>query len=300
MSLAKSAVAACAIAVMAAAAQAGTISGASGPILVNRNEVTIAPGKPLTLKADDVVDARQARVTYRSDKGDDITFEAGSVFREYPTTDVAAGVFLLRGSASGVLSDKTQFGVAAGWVTAPAGQRTRILVEPTPGKEAVESLFRATEGVADVRYESFQVRLMPAHSVTLSIEPKMIGNLCFRTGQQNAGDVEIIRKVRGGDIVATVPKATLGCFTDEAGDKTKICDDLNSLKSAKIHLESRFAKSQSKGSADIGPGTCALIDNSTGAIEVLFSAVKFEILERAISLTSEFSTLAQSNFSDVK
>jgi hypothetical protein len=43
-----------------------------------------------------------------------------------------------------------------------------------------------------------------------------------------------------------------------------------------------------------------LIDNATGAIEVLFTAVKFEILERAINLTTEFSTLAQSNFSDVK
>ena len=43
-----------------------------------------------------------------------------------------------------------------------------------------------------------------------------------------------------------------------------------------------------------------MIDNATGAIELAFSAVKFEILERAITLTSEFSTLAQSNFSDVK
>jgi len=90
----------------------------------------------------------------------------------------------------------------------------------------------------------------------------------------------------------------LGCFTDEPDNKTKICDDINSLKTAKIKLESKFAKATN--TASIGPGTCALVDNTTGAIQVLFTAVKFEILERAISLTTEFSTLAQSNFSDVK
>jgi hypothetical protein len=139
--------------------------------------------------------------------------------------------------------------------------------------------------------------LMPAHSVTLDVDPEKGGTLCFRTGQQNAGDVEIHKSTPGGDIIASVPKATLGCFTDEPDNKTKICDQIDSLKTAKIQIETRFAKGVNK--AAIGPGTCALIDNATGAIQVLFTAVKFEILERAISLTSEFATLAQSNFSDV-
>jgi len=101
-----------------------------------------------------------------------------------------------------------------------------------------------------------------------------------------------------GLIVAYVPKASLGCVTDEPGNKTRLCNDINSLKTAKIRLETKFGSTTN--TAAIGPGTCAVIDNATGAIELAFSAVKFEILERAITLTSEFSTLAQSNFSDVK
>ena len=50
--------------------------------------------------------------------------------------------------------------------------------------------------------------------------------------------------------------------------------------------------------AIVPPGDI-VIDNATGDIQVSFTAVEFVILERAISLTQEFSTLSQSNFSDV-
>ena len=53
---------------------------------------------------------------------------------------------------------------------------------------------------------------------------------------------------------------------------------------------------ETKQTGTLGPGTFAVIDNSTGVIEFAFFEVDFQIIERATSLTSEFSTLAASNF----
>lgn len=296
--LTASIVAVCALAAVVSTAEAGTITGAAGEFTVNGKSTTLEAGKTLVLKKGDILEAGKSGVSYRSDTGDVLTIESGSSVREEETTEFAAGVFLLKGSATGTLSEKTQVGVAAGWMTGPKGGKAKVLVEATAGRESTEALFRAVEGNAGISYRAFTVHLSPAHSVTLDIDPAAPGTLCFRTGQSNAGEVEIHKSTSAGEIIAYVPKASLGCITDEANNKTRICNDINSLKTAKIRLETRFGSSIN--TAAIGPGTCAVIDNATGAIELAFAAVKFEILERAISLTSEFSTLAQSNFSDVK
>lgn len=299
MSIARITLALAALTAFAAAAEAGTITGASGPFTVNGSNVTLESGKTVTLKVSDKFDTGKSTVTYRSDTGDVVTFEPDSIGREEPTTEASAAVFLMKGSASGSLSGKTQVGCAAGWITAKTAARTKVYVDAISGRENSEAQFRAVDGSAWVNYRAFNVTLLPAHSVTLNIDPAAFGTFCFRTGQQNAGEVEVRKSTAAGEIVASVPKATLGCFTDEADNKTRICNDINSLKTAKIRLQTLFA-GKGENTAAIGPGTCALIDNATGAIQVLFAAVKFEILERAIGLTSEFSTLAQSNFSDVK
>jgi hypothetical protein len=291
-----------ALTVSAAAAQAGTITAASGPFRVNAKDVTLASGQTLVTKTGDEISTGKSSVVWRSDNGDNVTLDLGTVAREEPTTQETAAIFVLRGSAAGMVGEKTVVGVAAGWAGAAKGNRAKVLVEATPGREASEGLFRAVEGSAVVNYRQYATLLPTAHSVTLDIDRAAPGALWFRTGQQNAGDVEIHKTVREGqpdEIVLWVPKATSGAFTDEPQDKTKICDDVNSLKTAKIRIETRF-QAKGKNNASIGPGTCAVVDNATGAIQLLFTAVRFEILERAISLTTEFSTLAQSNFSDVK
>jgi hypothetical protein len=290
--------AACATFAAAASAEAGTITAATGGFDVNGQPTTLESGKTLTLKKGDIVDTKQSNVSYKSDTGDALLVESGSVVREEETTEVAAGLYVVKGAVTGTLSDKTQIGAAAGWMTAGKGAKARVLVEPATGHEDREVLFRAIEGTASVNYHAFTVHVPPAHSVTISADPAAGGTLLFRTGQQNAGEVEIDKATTAGQMLAFVPKASLGRFSDEPGNKTRICNDINSLKTAKIRLETKFGSS--KNDASIGPGTCAVIDNATGAIELAFSAVKFEILETAITLTSEFSTLAQSNFSDVK
>jgi len=290
--------AACATFAAATSAEAGTITAATGEFDVNGKPATLESGKTITLKKGDVVDAKKANVSYKSDTGDALLVESGSVVREEETTESAAGLYIQKGAVTGTLSDKTQLGAAAGWMTAEKGTKARVLVEAAAGHEDREALFRAIEGSGTVSYHAFSVHLPPAHSTTLSSDPAAPGTMLFRTGQQNAGEVRIDKATTAGLMSAYVPKASLGRFSDEPGNKTRICNDINSLKTAKVRLETKFGSS--KNDASIGPGTCAVIDNTTGAIELAFTAVKFEILETAITLTSEFSTLAQSNFSDVK
>jgi hypothetical protein len=290
------------LAASAAAAQAGTITAATGPFRLNAKDVTLASGQTLVTKAGDEISTGKSSVVWRSDNGDNVTLDIGTVAREEPTNQMSAAVFLLRGSATGMVGPKTLIGVAAGWAGAPEGKKSKVLAEAVPGHEVVSGLFRAVEGSAYVSYRQYRVTLPPAHSVTLDISLSAPGNLQFRTGQQNAGEVRISKAVREGqpdEIVLMVPKATAGFFQDEPQNKTRICDDINSLKTAKIGITTRF-QARGENNAAIGPGTCAIVDNATGAIQLLFTAVSFEILERAISLTTEFSTLAQSNFSDVR
>jgi hypothetical protein len=291
-----------ALVLAAASAEAGTILGASGPFRLNGKQVTLEQGAGIPMPAGAKLETLGSEVSYRSDTGDAITFERDSVAVEQETTEFGSAVFLSRGSATATISDKTQIGTAVGWIGAPAGSRAKVLVEPAAGLETTEAFVRSVEGNSWIRYgvNAYAIALPQAHSVVLDVDPKAPGSFGFRTGQQNAGEVAIHRNVGGGQIIASVPKATSGAFTDVAGEnKTKICNDINSLKTAKVRLTTRFS-GKADNTAAIGPGTCAQIDNATGVIEVLFTAIKFEILERAISLTSEFGTLAQSNFSDVK
>lgn len=295
-------VALAALAASAAAAQAGTITAATGPFRVNAKDVTLESGQTLATKAGDEISTGKSSVVWRSDNGDNVSIDIGSVAREEPTNQESAALFLLKGSATGMVGSKTLIGVAAGWAGAPEGTKSKVLAETVPGREGTSGLFRAVEGSAYVSYGPYRATLPAAHSVTFDISHAAPGNLEFRTGQQNAGDVQISKTVRQGEsdeITVWVPKATAGYFSDEPENKTKICDDINSLKTAKIRIRTRF-QSKGENNAAIGPGTCANVDNATGAIQLLFTAVSFEILERAISLTTEFSTLAQSNFSDVR
>jgi hypothetical protein len=284
-------------ALAAASASAGTLVSASGPVTVDGKEVRLEAGKTLALQKGQVLDTRQATAVWRSETGDDVTIDPASVAKDAGVEAGAAGLFLSSGLATGVISDKTHLGASSGWASAPAGAKAKVLVEAPKARAANEALFRCVDGSAWVTYRSYTLALLKAHSVTLTIDPAAPGTFCFRTGQQNASEVEVRRHVAGGDILAYVPKATLGCVTDWEGDQTRVCDDVNSLKTDKIRLTTKFGGRTNN--AEIGPGTCAVINNKTGSIRILFKAVQFEILERAIALTTEFSTLAQSNFADV-
>lgn len=305
---------AAAVALFALAPQsalAGSITGATGPIKVNDKARTLRQGEKLELEEGDRVEAGKSTVTWTSASGDVLTLEPGTSALATGTTDErdADGkefkieyLFLEWGAATGQISTRTSLGTSAGWMGTPGGAKakTTVFVEVPERTKFTKSQFRAVKGTAWVRYHKFRVGLNEGHSIVLTVDPNDPNTLGFRTGQQNRSEVEVILDLsRDNRIVAKVPRATSGSLSPEVGNKTKVANDITSLKTGKIEIETRFAGREPK-TAQLGPGTSARIDNETGDIQVAFEAVAFEILESAIMLTSEFSTIAQSNFADVK
>ncbi len=284
--------------VLVRTAQAGVITSATGPVRVNGQEVVIQPGEPLTLGPGDVLETLDSNVLFQSETGDRITIERNSKVRADGVDNGVDYLFVESGAAYGTVSDKTALGGAAGWASAPEGLTSKVFLEVPADRPGSEASFRSVEGGTWVRYHDYSVWLPAKHTVTLAVDPGRTGLLAFRTSQQNPGDIRVIKGVGSGELIAYVPKATVGRVLPDEGNKTRIENDITSLKTGKIRLETRFPGKPPQRAA-LGPGTYALIDNSTGTIEVSFTAVEFVILERAISLTNEFATLSQSNFSDV-
>ena len=172
---------------------------------------------------------------------------------------------------------------------------------PPADRASSEALFRANSGEAWVSYFQFAAWLPVRHAITLTVDKTSQGLVCYRTHQQNRGNVRIEKRVQGGTIVTQVPRATSGCSRPEEGDqKTRIENDITSFKTGKILVSAEFGEGAGGDPAELGPGTYALVDNATGAITLILTEVEAKILEQLISLTTEFATLTQSNFSDVK
>ena len=287
-----------ALAAIASSAAAAVISSATGPIRVNDREVTVKAGEPLTLNVGDVVETLGATVSYESAAGDVITLEPGTSARADGEKGETEYLFVESGTAYGVVSQRTAVGATAGWASAAEGETGKVFLEIPANRPGSEASFRAVSGGIWVRYHGYAVWLPEQHSVTLAVDPAEPALLAFRTSQQNAGEIQIVKSTGRGEIYAYVPKATIGRMRPETEDKTRIENDVSSLKTGKIRLETHF-QGKAPQTAALGPGTYALINNETGSIELSFTAVEFVILERAVSLTQEFSTLSQSNFSDV-
>jgi len=109
--------------------------------------------------------------------------------------------------------------------------------------------------------------------------------------------VKAIHRVNDSlEIEVTVPKATSGMAkAEQNGQKTRLLSDPISYKGGTISLLTRL-DGEKKHTGSLGPGTFAVIDNTTGVLELAFDEVDFQIVKRATSLTSELSSLAVSNF----
>jgi hypothetical protein len=244
-------------------ADAGQIVSATGPVTVNKKQVSAA--QPIVLKANDVVSTGPGvTAVLRSDAGDEVRIDANSSVRHEGVDDGVEYLFVERGTATGTVAAKTAVGCASGWATAPAGGRAEVRVEVPPENAASEGRFRTLRGDAWIR-NGDQAFWVPAnHSVTVTTDPNSPGDACFRTAQQNAGEVTLRRTVSNGNIYVRIPRATSGCVKEHPGDKSRISNDLTSNKLAKLQVTTDFG---SKASAGIGPGGFALIDNQTGSIE---------------------------------
>jgi hypothetical protein len=225
--------------------------------------------------------------------GDTIKVARGSVLEVKPADGETELFFLLKGFARGEISSKTSIALPSGWMTGPSDERAQFYVETIDPNRA---FFQINEGKGLVSYGIYHVFLSARQAVELGKKDDP-DTLEYYTHQSNPGTVKIVADTRGKlELTLSVPKSTRGMLEQVDGDEwTKVSSDASSWQGGKIGI-STMVDDEPGQTGSLGPGTFARINNGTGEIEFGFVEIDFAIVERAISLTSEFQLLAVSNF----
>jgi hypothetical protein len=250
------------------------------------------PGSlPVALKAGDRV---RGPATITSAAEDLILIGKGSVLEVSPAREDVEYFTLVEGWAQGEASERTRIVLTVGQLIGPEAGKAEFYVESV---DANRSLYRINKGQASALYSMFQVDIPEGNGIELIATPGKKDILGFKTLPENPGAAAILAKVSETlDIGLMVPRATEGRIEPWDGGKyTRISSDVGSWQGGKIGIETKPVGGGGQ-EGELGPGTFALINNITGEIEFGFIEVDFAIIERAISLTSEFALLAVSNF----
>lgn len=267
---------------------------------------------PLEIAIGDTVDGP---ATIETAAGDTVSVDPGSQVQlvaplpgEAEQKEGLELFFVKRGSARGKIGTKTEIACSIGWLSAPTeGSPVQFYVEEI---EKGRAFYRSNEGNALLVHNpdpenpdvpTYLIRLLEGNGIEINVpaDREKKGDLGFETQQGNPADVHIRALVTSSlAIDLDIPKATSGTI-EQDGPKTKLSSAATSFKGGKIIVGTEI-DSEEMQSGELGPGTFAFIDNVTGAFSVPFVEINFEIVKRDISLTSEFSTIAVSNFSSLK
>lgn len=271
-------------------------------------ELTEAPGGtlngaepgdlPATLQTGDVI---RGPATIRTAAGETLLLGEGGVLEVQPSAEEGRELFFVKdGSLRGEIGASTSIAIPTGWLDAPEGQTVQFYVRTL---DAARGYVEVRRGSGIVHYEaSGTAEGFPKYSFLLTdgqgieIYAPSRGNVGFMTGQDNEGEVAVSAQVTSAtEIRLWVPKATAGeLVQEEEGRKTLVSSAAGSWKGGEIRGEV-YLHGDKTDVAVLGPGTFVRIDNITGKV-LSFAEVGFEIIERAISLTSEFTAVAASNF----
>ena len=292
----------CFAAAFALLAAAGTAS--AGTIVYKDKE-----GTSETLVLNKYYSGEGATITGLN-KDDKIVLKKGATVKFLGTAtdekgNKAENYFLKGGACTANLGFFTRVATPAFWAfPEKAGARSTFYVETF---SATSSFARAARGSSLVRLVAggesaaaqMEVHLGENQGVMLQRQPD--GTLRFTTDPHNewlAGDVRVLYPLSTGLLVDLyVPKATSGYIGPKPGSsaKTDVDNSVTSWKSGKVRIVTTLGGSTLEG--EIGPGVTATIDNASGRIEIGFVKVEFATLKAALSLTSEFASLATSPIS---
>jgi hypothetical protein len=250
--------------------------------------------------------------TITADNGKDtVILRKGAVLRYLPTQSeqgiVVENLFLKSGAADVDTSFNTRVATPAFWAyPEKATARAAFYVETFDSQTAYARL-RQSDGrlrlfVSQVGNNVQEAQLGPNQGLTLQ---RSGGSLRFTTDPHNEWEsektglagVRVVYPLSTGLLVDLyVPKATTGSIGAKAGQagKTDVSNMVTSWKSGKVRIQTSLGGSMT-GEGNIGPGISATIDNASGRIETGISKVEFATLKAAVSLTSEFESLATSS-----
>jgi hypothetical protein len=258
-----------AFAALSAEAFAGTIQ-AAGPVRINGKEVDGKAG--VELKPGDKVEVLAARATITSEAKDTIALDPNAKATFEGPTDGIEYILVTSGEATASLSDHTSVGTPVGWIQPDKGQKSQTFLRvPTNKTKEGDTFIRGLSGTTWLRMDRGEtaIGLGERQGIKLWSDSKKSGQMCYQTSQENAGTVEIRKRVynRQNTIYFSVPKATDGCIYDLADNKTKIENGAQSPKDSGIRVETFYGPTPRD--ANVGPGASAIIDNVTGTIELV-------------------------------
>jgi hypothetical protein len=220
----------------------------------------------------------------------------------------AESFFLKSGACDANLGFFSRLATPSFWAfPEKSGTRSTFYAEAFPGGTGYA---RAAKGSGMVRLvvnpgATGLLEILLTENQGLSLQRTGERNIYFTTDPHNEwrnGAVRMIYPLSTGlTIDLYIPKATSGAIAPKAGiaGKTDVENKVTSWKSGRVWIAT--AKGGNPINADgIGPGVTATIDEASGSIETGFVKVEFASLKSAISLTSEFASLAMSPLSKVK
>ncbi len=251
--------------VTTALASALALLGGAGPAFAGRitdgAEVKVngkAAEVPIAVGKGDVVETGSAQATFTSDAGDVIRLDPATTARSLGLERGVEYLFVASGAASGALSDRTSLGLSTAWAVAARGRRTAVQVEAPKGRAARAGLFRTSSGDGTwLRSRAFSTWVPVGHAVVLDADPSQPETLRFRTGQQNAGPIEVEVEVEGGRFRVLVPRATTGVIAGSVEGGYEITNDAVSPRQSGMRIEGEFGWSSV---STLGPGATARLD----------------------------------------
>jgi len=244
---------------------------------------------------------------------DKITLRKDAVLRFLGTdTDEkgnkAESFFLKSGACDADLGFFARLATPSFWAfPEKAGTRAAFYAETFPGGTGYA---RSSKGSGLVRllvnpaaHGNLEIHLTESQGLTLQRNGDR--DIRYSTDPHNewrTGAVRMIYPLPTGLMVDLyIPKATSGSIAPKVGvaGKTDVSNLVTSWKSGRVWIST--SKGGTQINADgIGPGVTATIDEASGSIESGFVKVEFASLKAAISLTTEFASLAMSPLSKVK
>jgi hypothetical protein len=271
-------------------------------------ELTEAPGGklngeaaaslPAKLQAGDMI---SGPATIKTAAGETLLLSDDGMLEVKESQEEGKELFFVKaGSLRGQIGSGTSIAIPTGWLEAPKGQTVEFYARTM---DAARGYVEVRHGTGVVVYEaSAGAEGFPSYSFLLTdgqgieIWSPSQGNVGFMTSQNNPGDVAVSAQVTSvTEIRLLLPKATAGEMVQEDnGAKTLVRSEAGSWKGGEVRGEI-YLHGEKTDVAVLGPGTFVRIDNITGKV-LSFAEVGFEIIKRAISLTSEFTAVAASNF----
>lgn len=282
------------VAATAGVARADTVTKDGKTSKLAPNQVVVGPATIRGVDANDTIEVRKgATVQFLGAEVDDKKATAESYFVRSGAVDVSVGFYTRVATPSFWAFPSTagqrasfyaeSFGVNVGYARVQKGSGlVRLLVDT---KSATEVILQENQGVT--------VDRTPPGGSTVA------QSLSFATDPHNdfqKGMVRVRYPLDTGLVIELfIPKATAGYVRPKADTpgKTVVKNSVASWKAGKIQIVT-LLRGVSAGTGEIGPGVEAVIDNASGKIEIGFVKVDFASLKAAVSLTSEFESLALS------